>query len=829
MGERIATNPARANGSPMEQRQTKELPVSAKTYIALVVLASSIGIWATFRGWNPGLNGRFLLYLFIAALSSGMKIALPGIDGNLSVNYIFTLLALLELDRPQALLLALISAFVQTFWNRKRRPKPVQLVFNLACIGLTVLLAAGIFQRPWFSSLPEGEALRLAIAGTGYFLMNTLCVAIVIGLSERRMVLGVWKSCYMWSFPYYLVGVSLAEMVHTSIERLGWRFTIALVPLLYVMYRSFKLYLGKLEQERSHNTDMAALHLRTIEALAMAIDAKDECTQEHLRRVQVYSVSIARKMNLPEEEIQALQAAAILHDIGKLAVPDYIISKPGKLTPEEFDKMKTHTTVGAAILEQVGFPYPVTPIVRSHHERWDGSGYPDGLKGEQIPIGARILSAVDCLDALSSDRQYRQAKPLDEAMKHIASLSGRSFDPQVVEVLKRHYKEFEGYTSQAPLRQALLSKDLSVARGDAPDAGFQTDRPRSMAVKEAFMASIFSARQEVQAILELTEELSGTLRGDETLALVAARLKQLLPFDCLAVYIRDEGMLRTRYVHGEGSQGLASLEIPIGQGLSGWVVENNTPIVNGNPAVERGHWHDTGLLSGFGSALSVPLSAKNLSGALTLYLTEEDGYSKDHLRIMLAISGKIASAIELSLRLEQAQTQAQTDELTGLPNARSLCLRLEDEIAAAKATHRRMAVLVSDLDGFKSVNDNFGHLAGNELLKRVARVLQANCRASDYVGRLGGDEFVMIFTGVAAAELERRTAEIDNMVRRESFEVCGDERVGISIGRAFFPEDGSDAEALLSHADSDMYRTKRENKTGRKNVRPAPLAIVQVA
>ena len=191
-----------------------------------------------------------------------------------------------------------------------------------------------------------------------------------------------------------------------------------------------------MEQEKAHAESMASLHLRTIEALATAIEAKDECTGDHLRRVQVYSLELAKHLGLSSDEVNALQAASILHDIGKLAVPDYIISKPGKLTPDEFDKMKVHTVVGAEILEQVAFPYPVAPIVRSHHEKWDGSGYPDGLKAEDIPIGARILSAVDCLDALASDRQYRRALPLDEAMDYVAGLSGRSFDPQVVEILK---------------------------------------------------------------------------------------------------------------------------------------------------------------------------------------------------------------------------------------------------------------------------------------------------------------------------------------------------------------------------------------------------------
>ena len=219
-----------------------------------------------------------------------------------------------------------------------------------------------------------------------------------------RQILQVWKELCSWIFAYYLVGVSLAEMFHLSIAGLGVIFTVALVPVLFAIYRSYHLYLGKVEQQKAHAEEMASLHLRTIEALATAIEAKDECTSEHLRRVQVYSVSIGEKLGLDPNALEALRAAAILHDIGKLAVPDYIISKPGKLTNEEFEKMKIHTVVGAAILEEVGFPYEVAPIVRAHHEKWDGTGYPYGLKGEEIPIGARILSAVDCLDAMASDR-----------------------------------------------------------------------------------------------------------------------------------------------------------------------------------------------------------------------------------------------------------------------------------------------------------------------------------------------------------------------------------------------------------------------------------------
>ena len=796
--------------------QTKQLPISAKSFIVLIGVAGLAGTVITFQGWHPDLPPRFIIYVLIALASSGMKVTLPGLYGNISVNYVFTLLALLEFKVPETLLLAQVAAAVQTIWHAKRRPKLVHLLFNLACITLTVLAATFMYEQRWFSNIPEGQVIRLAIAGIVYFTVNTLSVSIVIALSEGRNIRGIWKEFYDWSFSYYLVGVSLAEMVHLSMERIGWAFTLALLPLLYTIYRSYKLYMSKMEQEKNHAESMAGLHLRTIEALAMAIEAKDECTHEHLRRVQVYSLKIAEQLNLPQDEVQALQAASILHDIGKLAVPDYIISKPGKLTPEEFEKMKIHTIVGAAILEQVGFPYNVPPIVRSHHERWDGTGYPDGIKGDEIPIGARILSVVDCLDALASDRQYRRALPLDEAMDYVASLSGRSFDPKVIDVLKMSYKEFEVLAQQAPVRENRIEKNLIVSRGDAPDAGFEKDRPSAMESPsehaKVFMESIASARHEVQTILELTQDLSGSLRLEETLSMVAERLKKIVPFDCIAVYVREGDVLRSKYVNGEGSRIFASLEIPVGDGLSGWVVENAKPIVNGNPSVEPGYLNDPSKFSLLNSALSVPLAGEVLTGAMTLYRAERDSFTKDHLRILLAVNGKISRAVESALQFQQAQQQARTDQLTGLPNARSLYLYLQDQLARSEAKQTRLAVLVCDLDGFKFVNDSFGHFTGNELLKRVARILKENCRDTDYVARMGGDEFVMLLDGPGTDELDERVGLIDRMIRIAGKEMCGSEKVGISVGVACFPDDATDAETLLSYADNNMYRVKRNRK-----------------
>ena len=242
------------------------------------------------------------------------------------------------------------------------------------------------------------------------------------------------------------------------------------VPAIYLIYRSYRLYLGKLEDEKRHVEEMANLHLRTIEALALAIEAKDQTTHDHLQRVRIYAIEVAKELGVKGAELEALHAAALLHDIGKLAVPEHIISKPGRLTPEEFEKMKIHTVVGAEILERVRFPYPVVPIVRAHHEKWDGSGYPYGLKNMEIPIGARILSAVDYLDALASDRQYRRAMPLDEVMQRLAAESGKSFDPKVVDVLKRRYRSLENLAlkkSAGRWNSDALRRDQDCARTSA--------------------------------------------------------------------------------------------------------------------------------------------------------------------------------------------------------------------------------------------------------------------------------------------------------------------------------------------------------------------------
>src|SRR5207302_9851792 len=405
-------------------------------------------------------------------LASTLKVSLPGFTGTMSVIFLFILIGIRELGLAETILMSCLGVFVQCYWNAKAKPKPVQVLFNVASMATAVAASSYVYHFG-FEVFQCNLALMLVATASTFFLMNTVPVACAISLTEYKPVRKIWSECYFWSFPYYLVGAAIAGLVSFVSRSAGWLASLVVLPVIYLIHRSYQLYLARLEGEKKYAEDMASLHVRTIEALALAIEAKDQTTHAHLCRVQLYALEIGKELGLSEDEIQALRAAAVLHDIGKLAVPEHIISKPGRLSPEEFAKMKIHPVVGAEILERVQFPYPVVPIVRSHHEKWDGTGYPYGLRGEQIPIGARIVAAVDCLDALASDRQYRRALPLDEAMQRVRADSGSSFDPRVIDVLQRRYREFEELARKETGGKSTLSTDVRVEHGASPAAGFE--------------------------------------------------------------------------------------------------------------------------------------------------------------------------------------------------------------------------------------------------------------------------------------------------------------------------------------------------------------------
>jgi len=602
---------------------------------------------------------KFACYLAIALLAASFKVGLPGIEATLSVNFLFTLLGILELSLAQTLLIGAGCTLVQCCWRPAHRLKPVQVVFNVSQVMVSSAVAYSTYYLVSTRVLHGPGPLALLAAAIAHFACNTGAMSAIIGLTEDKPVAKVWNDSYLWSFPYYLVGAAVAGLVSLLNRQIGWQASLLVLPPIYLLYRSYRLYLGKLEDEKRHAERVSNLHLRTIEALALAIGAKDNTTGKHLQRVRVYAMEVGRELGLSDDEKEALRAASVLHDIGKLAVPEQIISKPGKLTPYEFEKMKIHPVVGAEILQQVEFPYPVVPIVLAHHEKWDGSGYPYGLKGEEIPIGARILAAVDCLDALATDRQYRKALPLEAALAKVVQEAGASFDPRVVGVLERRYVELEKMAKQTPLSvPPKLSTDIKIVRGSAPGAGFaEADTTNAPETSQDSSIAIANARREESSFFELCGNLGAALAMNDVFALLSVRLKRLVPHESMAVYILKQGALLPEWVSGDHLRLFSTLKIPLGEGLCGWVARNREPILNGNPTVEPGFV--TGPDSSApASALAVPVEGSTgVCAVVALYRTPQGVFSQTDLTVLETVVSRLGLTIE-SLSAQSQATAA---------------------------------------------------------------------------------------------------------------------------------------------------------------------------
>ncbi len=615
-------------------------------YISLITSAGAASLCYSLLHWRTDDWPRFIFYSAIALIASRMKVTLPGVTGTLSMNFLFVLVGIAELSLGETMVMGCLAMLAQCLLRTKQRPQPVQVLFSVASMAWSILPAYAAYHSTLLPSRSLDQPLMLLLAAGVFFLTNTFSVAFVIALTENRPAWPVWRDSYFWSFPNYLVGAAVAWVINVVNQKINWQSTLFVLPILYVIYRTHSMYVHRLEEAKRHAVDqqkhaeeVTALHRRTILALALAIEAKDQTTHDHLERVEIYAIEVGNELGLSESELEALRASAMLHDIGKLAVPEHIISKPGRLTPEEFERMKIHPVVGAEILERVRFPYAVAPIVRSHHEKWDGTGYPDGLAGDQIPIGARILSAVDCLDALASDRQYRRALPLDEAIKIVQKESGAAFDPRVVDVLARRYVELEAKAKSGRQEEkAKLSVDMKIQRGAAPAAGFETARQDLMNIRRSLNAA------QIEPLLGSIESAHDRER---VFTLVGNELRGLIPYDALAIYEKNGATLLPVFLHGEDYNLFSSLEISLGSGLSGWVAENGKPVLNGNPSVEPGYLNDPTKFSSLRSALAVPLANRSGTvGVISLYHQDRDAFTEQDRDLLAAIGERLANVME---------------------------------------------------------------------------------------------------------------------------------------------------------------------------------------
>ena len=601
-------------------------------------------------------------------------------------------------------------------------------------------------------------------AATTYFVFNTLLVATAIGLSTRQSIVRVWNENFLWSAPSYFVGALAAAITASVIDRGGyWMASLAAAPL-YLTYRTYKVYMGRIQDQQRHVAQVSDLHLATIEALALAIDAKDQTAQSHIRRVQVYAAGLARALGMPETEIQGVKTAALLHDIGKLAVPEHILSKPGPLTQEEFQKIRIHPQVGAEIISGVPFPYPVAPLILSHHERWDGKGYPAGLKGDEIPLGARILSVVDYFDALMSERPYHKAMSFDAAIGLLRQESNKALDPRVVQTFIDMYPALaaEADASAEPSRK--LTRVPTHAPTAAPAVGLVDE---STSARTNVFQDIALAHREIYALYEIAQAMGSSLGVSDTMALISSKLSNIVPFSCCALFLYNDETetLRCRFATGVEAETIQQLTIRNGHGLTGWVARNRRPLVNARPSTDleaAGFPSDRTTLH---SALVCPLLFnERFIGTISVYHTEPSIYTDDHRRLLDRISEQAAAVIYNSIVFEQTQEDSLTDPLTGLPNTRFMFMHLTRELARAERLKTEVSLLVMDLDNFKDINDTFGHHVGDRALREVAGVLRTGIRPYDICVRYAGDEFIVVLSGCSGEEAERKRLELQRAV-----------------------------------------------------------------
>jgi putative nucleotidyltransferase with HDIG domain len=430
---------------------------------------------------------------------------------------------------------------------------------------------------------------------------------------------------------------------------------------------SYRMHLRQLAEKTREISEAARVHLATVEALATAIDARDQVGTGHVRRSQIYAVGMGRLLGLGEPDINALRTAALLHDIGKLAVPDHILNKPSGLTPAELEKTKIHADVGASILENVGFDYPVVPTVRYHHERWDGLGYPEGLKGEQIPLTARILSVADAFDTQRGARPYRPAIPRDKARQIIQSESGTHFDPAIVSLLIRNLAALETEINAAGL-----------AYEDVENVG------------DHFAEQIKLANREVFSLYELAREFSSADDLNKTLELFSAKVREFVPLDTCAVYLLDDTKRNatTAHVDGLNASLLDGHTVRVGQGATGFALKTGKTVLNVDPDLDF-FYAQVKLEQGYTAIASAPLIAgARTVGAVTIYSCELAEYGEEHIRLLETISRIASDAIGKSLHHAEAQSNAMTDPMTGLPNARALQVQFERRLPAPNGATR---------------------------------------------------------------------------------------------------------------------------------------------
>jgi diguanylate cyclase (GGDEF)-like protein/putative nucleotidyltransferase with HDIG domain len=556
------------------------------------------------------------------------------------------------------------------------------------------------------------------------------------------------------------------------------------------------------------------MYSATVRALAATVDIRDTYTRNHSENVAAIAGIIGAELGLAEEEIEVIKLAGLVHDIGKVGIPDAILNKPGPLAPSERAVMTNHSVLGANILESAGMLSDLAPMVLHHHEWHNGSGYPARLRGSQIPTGAAILAVADAFDTMISDRVYKNAMSLDEARQELFRCAGDQFDPVVVNALGRAIDR----ALKRPLGKgenwltSIYSAGEDVCSQVVPQDSHRTLAELQWSSREAISS------KELSVIFHITQEMRKLLDLNDLLNHILHTVSSEMHYSDCAILLPDEKEENLVISAGMGiSRKVLGLKIPKGTGVSWWVMRHGVPQNIPDVGADERYYEGTPEVA---SEIYVPLEVRGKRlGVLLVQKAEKQGFSPNDVRLLMAVAGHIASALEVAQLHEEVKRAAETDALTGLHNRRSTVQALERFIENAKSTSGpgEIGIMLLDVDGLKQINDNFGHLAGDKVLVHISDCLVRGFRECDVVGRFGGDEFIVLLPGVSVELAEKRIKDIISIWREGKISGPSGNTIpvpGASFGVSCYPCHGTEARVLVAEADNRLLAAKARTYAG---------------
>lgn len=733
-----------------------ELTNRARWYVVTVAaLGSGVLLAAIVVLTSAPLDARWYVLAALTLVTGSVTVKVPSATATLSVSEAFVFSAVILFGWPGGTVVAALEGLVISLWLQRRNQPTYRAIFNAAAPALSIFVASWVYKT--LGAPPADDPgfrvtqILLPLCGfaTTYFLANTALIAFAIALEQGLSAVDVWKKNFMWLWLNFFSGASVAALLVNFGHKDGANTLSAIwivLPLLGVSYFTYKTSLARIDDANKHVEKLNTLYLSTIETLAMAIDAKDQITHGHIRRVQTFAVALAKEVGLTDPaQIKAIEAAALLHDMGKLAVPEYILNKPGPLTPAEFERMKLHASAGADILSAIDFPYPVVPIVRHHHENWDGTGYPAGLKGPDIPIGARVLSVVDCFDALTSDRPYRPRLTDEDALQVVADRRGRMYDPLVVDSFFRLYARLRD-------QQARTSADSRAG----------TSLPR-IATSSPRLAAISASAGESRTMYRLIQRLAAQPSWDGAFLDVAEEIAGLIPATAVAIYTPtvDGGELEATHVYGAQADWIRGRRVRLGERIVGWSASSQRSVLNADASAELGELARSES-SSLRNCMTIPVAVHGERlGVIVAFSSAQCGFRPEDQRLVEAVVRHIAPVLERLRPTSRPSLQETRNALELTPPA-----LIATRCPSASSSNEVMGIALA------TIREHLGDRAFTQIVS--------------------GED---IFTTVGPADIDNLEVIADAI--RASLQSAGILDSGSKVVVAVTPKDGTNLEHLL--------------------------------